>query len=173
MWNFCITFCDFCWGGNERLWICKEGIWRKILRTTGLNMLQSREDVLFVASLTSFRSCLSNSLNVVEFCMMSTQSYYVMEGFGMALLLLRFVHSPWPVATMDRPTAWLVSSGVRRKFPRVNQSIVVAKGGPKGPCPPKCLENIVILYFERHFSTQNSAIRLKLNILVYTAEYCL
>ena len=45
------------------------------------------------------------------------------------------------------------------------------QGGPKGPCPPKFLENIVILCFERRFSKQNSVIRLKLNILVYTAEY--
>jgi len=31
--------------------------------------------------------------------------------------------------------------------------------------PPKFLENIVILCFERHFSKQNSVIRLKLNSL--------
>jgi len=37
--------------------------------------------------------------------------------------------------------------------------------------PPKFLENIVILFFERRFCKQNSVIRLKLNILVYTAEY--
>jgi len=39
--------------------------------------------------------------------------------------------------------------------------------------PPQFLENIVILCFERRFSKQNNAIRLKLNILVCTAEYCL
>jgi len=38
----------------------------------------------------------------------------------------------------------------------------VARGGPKGPFPPKkILENIVILCFERRFSKQNSVIRLK------------
>ena len=37
--------------------------------------------------------------------------------------------------------------------------------GPKGPFPPKCLENIVILCFESCFSTQNGVIRLKSNIL--------
>jgi len=37
--------------------------------------------------------------------------------------------------------------------------------------PPKYVENIVILCFERCFSKQNSVIRLKLNILEYTAEY--
>jgi len=43
-------------------------------------------------------------------------------------------------------------------------TIGVAKGGPKGHGPPKCLENIVILCFERRFSKQNSVIRLKTNI---------
>ena len=37
--------------------------------------------------------------------------------------------------------------------------------------PQKKFENIVILCFERRFSKQNSAIRPKFNILVYTAEY--
>jgi len=37
--------------------------------------------------------------------------------------------------------------------------------------PPKFVENIVILCFESFFSKQNSVIRLKLNILAYTAEY--
>jgi len=37
--------------------------------------------------------------------------------------------------------------------------------------PKKKFENIVILCFERRFSKQNSAIRPKFNILVYTAEY--
>jgi len=40
-----------------------------------------------------------------------------------------------------------------------------SQGGPKEPCPPKFLENIVILFFERRFSKQNSLIRLKSNIL--------
>ena len=40
-----------------------------------------------------------------------------------------------------------------------------SQGGPKGPCPPKVFENIVILCFERHFSKQNRVIRLKANIL--------
>jgi len=34
-------------------------------------------------------------------------------------------------------------------------------GGAKEPCPPKFLENIVILWFQRRFSKQNSVIRLK------------
>ena len=37
--------------------------------------------------------------------------------------------------------------------------------GAKGAMPPRCLENIVILCFERRFSKQNSVIRLKSNIL--------
>ena len=36
--------------------------------------------------------------------------------------------------------------------------------GAKGAIPPKCLENIVILYFERRFSKKNSVIRLQLKI---------
>jgi len=43
--------------------------------------------------------------------------------------------------------------------------IGVDRGGAKGPCPPKSLENIVILCFEKRFSKQNSVIRLKSNIL--------
>jgi len=38
---------------------------------------------------------------------------------------------------------------------------------------PSHSENIVILCFERRFCKHNSVIRLKLNIFVYTAEYCL
>jgi len=38
-------------------------------------------------------------------------------------------------------------------------------GGAKGPCLQKCLENMVILCFERRFSKQNRVIRLKSNIL--------
>ena len=45
------------------------------------------------------------------------------------------------------------------------RTIGVARGGRKGPCPPKFLENIVILCFERRFSKQNSVIRLKSNTL--------
>ena len=37
--------------------------------------------------------------------------------------------------------------------------------GPKGPCPPKYFENIVVLCFEMRFSKQNSVIQLKSNIL--------
>jgi len=44
-------------------------------------------------------------------------------------------------------------------------TIGVDRGGQGGHCPPKFLENIVILRFERRFSEQNSAIRLKSNIL--------
>ena len=50
----------------------------------------------------------------------------------------------------------------------------ISEGRTKGAKPsPKFVENIVILCFERRFSKQNSVIRLKLNILVYTAENCL
>jgi len=42
-----------------------------------------------------------------------------------------------------------------------NLTIGIARGGPEGPWPPKFLENIVILCFERRFSKQNSVIRLK------------
>ena len=48
----------------------------------------------------------------------------------------------------------------------------ISKGRVQGAMPPpKFVENIVILCFERRFSKQNSVIRLKLNILVETAEY--
>jgi len=40
------------------------------------------------------------------------------------------------------------------------------QGWAKGPCPPKFLENIVILCFERRFFKQNSVIRLQSHILV-------
>ena len=40
-----------------------------------------------------------------------------------------------------------------------------SQGGPKEPCPPKFLENIVILCFEKRFSKQNSVIHLKSSIL--------
>jgi len=40
-----------------------------------------------------------------------------------------------------------------------------SQGVPKGPFPPKFLENIVILCFERRFSKQNSVIRQKSNFL--------
>jgi len=40
-----------------------------------------------------------------------------------------------------------------------------SQGGGKGIMPPKFLENIVILCFERRFSKQNSVIRLELKIL--------
>jgi len=50
-------------------------------------------------------------------------------------------------------------SGVRRKFPLGGQGVMSVA---------RFLENIVILCFERHFSKQNSVIRLKFNILVYT-----
>jgi len=39
------------------------------------------------------------------------------------------------------------------------------KGVARGAMPPKFLENIVILSFERRFSKQNRAIRLKSTIL--------
>jgi len=46
------------------------------------------------------------------------------------------------------------------------RTIGVDRGGGKGAmASPKCLENIAILCFERHFSKQDSAIRLKSNIL--------
>jgi len=43
--------------------------------------------------------------------------------------------------------------------------IGVARGGQKGHGPPKFLENIVILCFERRFSKQNRVIRIIWNIL--------
>ena len=46
-----------------------------------------------------------------------------------------------------------------------------SQGMQRGHDPHKFLENIVILCFEGRFSKQNSVIRLKLNIFVYTAEY--
>jgi len=46
------------------------------------------------------------------------------------------------------------SSGVRRKFLTEGQSIGVVRGD-KEAMPPKYLENIVILCFERRFSKQN------------------
>ena len=64
-----------------------------------------------------------------------------------------------------------VCSGVRREFPRGGPKHRRRQGRAKGVMPPpKLVENIVILCFERRFS-KNSVIRLKLNILVYTAEY--
>ena len=39
-----------------------------------------------------------------------------------------------------------------------------SQGRPKGPCPPNFWKT-VILCFERHFSKQNSVVRLKSNIL--------
>jgi len=66
----------------------------------------------------------------------------------------------------------LVRSGVRRKFPRGDLKHRRSQGRAKGAMPPpKFVKNIVILCFERRFSKQNSVIRLKLNILVYAAEY--
>jgi len=44
-------------------------------------------------------------------------------------------------------------------------AIIGVARGAKGAMPPKCLENIVILCFERRFSKQNSVIHLKSNIL--------
>jgi len=69
-------------------------------------------------------------------------------------------------------TQSVVYSGVRRKFPRGGPKHRRSQGRAKGAMPPpKFVENIVILCFERRFSKQNSVIRLKLNLLVYTAEY--
>jgi len=48
----------------------------------------------------------------------------------------------------------------------VQLGIGLARGDQRGHVPPKCLENIVNLCFERRFSKQNSDIRLKSNILV-------
>jgi len=44
-------------------------------------------------------------------------------------------------------------------------NIGVDRGGQRGYVPPKFLENLVILCFERRFSKQNSVICLKSNIL--------
>ena len=42
---------------------------------------------------------------------------------------------------------------------------VTHKRSQGAPCPPKFLENIVILCFEKRFSKQNRVIRLRSNIL--------
>ena len=42
--------------------------------------------------------------------------------------------------------------------------IGIARGGPGGNGPPKCLAHKVILCFERRYSKQNSVIHLKSNI---------
>jgi len=47
----------------------------------------------------------------------------------------------------------------------MGMTIGVARGAKEAMIPPKVLENIVILCFERRFSKQNSVIRLKSNIL--------
>jgi len=66
----------------------------------------------------------------------------------------------------------LQQSGERRKFPRGGSKHRRSQGKAIGAMPPpKFVENIAILCFERRFSKQNTAIRLKLNFLVYTAEY--
>ena len=73
----------------------------------------------------------------------------------------------------DRPPNTYESSGIRRKFPKGGPKHRRSQGMAKGAMPPpKFVENIVILCFKRRFSKQNSVIRLKLNILVYTAENC-
>jgi len=46
------------------------------------------------------------------------------------------------------------------------------QGGPKRPCPPKFLENVVILCFQSRFSKQNSVIRLKSNIFSPKIFFC-
>jgi len=51
-------------------------------------------------------------------------------------------------------------------IPEVVPDIGAARWGQRGHAPPKFLENIVILCFERRFSKQNSAIRRKSDILV-------
>jgi len=57
---------------------------------------------------------------------------------------------------MGAPNLHLVLGAVHRR----------SQWGTKGPCQsPKCLENIVIVCFERRFSKQNSVIWLKSNIL--------
>jgi len=57
-----------------------------------------------------------------------------------------------------------------QKLSEGGQSTGISRGDQRGHSP-KFLENTVILCFERSFSKQNSVIRLKLNILVNTAEY--
>jgi len=54
----------------------------------------------------------------------------------------------------------------------INKKISVARGGGQtGHLPSQFWEISVILCCERRFSKQNSVIRLKFHILVYTAEY--
>jgi len=63
-----------------------------------------------------------------------------------------------PLCSAFKSKAMLVSGTIR--------TIGVARGGSKGPCPPKIFRKyIVILCFEKRFSKQNSVIRLKSNIL--------
>jgi len=47
----------------------------------------------------------------------------------------------------------------------LHSSNMRSQGGQRGHGPPKFLEHIVILCFERRFSKQNSDIRLKSSIL--------
>ena len=72
------------------------------------------------------------------------------------------------VTQFDRRCNGKTISGILRIFSPENckqslASIGVARGG-RGAMPPKYLENIVILCFERRFSKQNNVIRLKSNI---------
>jgi len=83
----------------------------------------------------------------------------------------------WTKHTFDSFQLWKLSL-TRIVFDQWRKQ-KISEGGPKhrrsqggqSSHPPKFLENIVFLCYERRFSKQNSVIRLKLNILLYTAEY--
>ena len=82
-----------------------------------------------------------------------------------------WTHTTWQLMQEDSDMLIAVSHVhlyfvKRRMSDSVAMLIGVDRGRPKGPCPPKFLENIVILCFETRFSKQNSTIRLKWNILV-------
>jgi len=62
-----------------------------------------------------------------------------------------------------KDSEWLDNTKRLRTF-IPDTGIGVARGETRGHAPPKFLENIVILCFERRFSKQNSVIRLKSNI---------
>jgi len=65
-----------------------------------------------------------------------------------------------------------VNVNVNMLIKLLSPNIGVARGGPKGPCPPKFLKRIVILYFQRRFSKQNRIILLKSDILASPKIFC-
>ena len=85
------------------------------------------------------------------------------RGIVMPRALIRYsVRNIWPNRSMQKTYTQI---GFQCFYVFIFTRIGVARR-PKGPCPPKFLENMVILCFERRFSKQNRVIRLKSNILV-------